>query len=120
MLVMRPEWKAPLLGQPLGAFLLGGLGGLITLACVVSWPRRIGPQPGRIVSLTVYRLGCATALGGAGFALTDALVSAGDPERAWLPLSASLVTGLLEKPLNAGLLKAAGFVASQETGTRAG
>src|SRR6185503_4481606 len=37
LLVCRPQWETLILGVPLGAFLLGGLGGLAALATFPSW-----------------------------------------------------------------------------------
>lgn len=116
MLIFQPKWETPVLGLPLGAFLLGGLGGLVTLGCTARWAGRLGREPSRIVALTVYRLGSAIVLGGAALELVAA--AAGEAPLGWGLVAASLCGGVLEKPINDGLLRVLGLVAPPERGSR--
>ena len=109
LLITRPQWDTPLLGAPLGSFLMGGLGGLITLGTSPSWARRLGPEPSRVLGVIGYRLLIALAAGGLGYLLVSSLL--GDAGSSPWPLHlAALASGVLERPVNDGVLKALGVL----------
>src|SRR5262245_19098417 len=60
VLSVSPRWDTPVFDIPLGAYLLGGLGGLLTIVPRPGWARRlVSRRRSRVAAFTFYRLGCA-------------------------------------------------------------
>jgi hypothetical protein len=120
ILIARPEWETPLLGLPLGAYLMGGAGGLITTVGMPGWARRVTKgHTGRVAVLTFYRLLCACLMGGVGFALMGAVTRAAGlvaPD-GFLFLAALLIGGG-ERPANMAALSGMGFLEPPEINSR--
>ncbi|MGH9868852.1 MAG: hypothetical protein ACREAA_11895 [Candidatus Polarisedimenticolia bacterium] len=118
MLISRPQWDTPVLGLPLGSFLLGGLGGLLTLGVSPSWARRLGSDPVRVIGVIGYRLVVALAAGGLGYALISGLMGEGESS-GMPPHLAALLAGVMERPINDGVLKAVGVLEPREESPQA-
>jgi hypothetical protein len=116
VLAARPGWDTRLLDQPFGAYLLGGMGGLITTAAAPGWARRLGPgHPARVVLFTLYRLLCSCLMGGVGYALIGAAFRAIDVVAAdALLFLAAFGFGAAERALNMVVLGVLGFLAPRE------
>src|SRR5262245_49621170 len=68
ILFFAPQWDTLILDMPLGSYLLGGVGGLLTIVLCLGWARRLGSRyRRRVVVFTLYRLGCAALMGGIGY-----------------------------------------------------
>ncbi|HKY32701.1 MAG TPA: hypothetical protein VJV23_09215 [Candidatus Polarisedimenticolia bacterium] len=123
MLAWRPTWETPLLGCRVGAYLLGGLGGILTIALLPRWHGRFGREtaPRRLVSVTLYRLAAACLLGAAGYGLGSVMSSAAmQSPHGWLPNAAALATGLAELGVSELLLRGLGVFGRGEPDARFG
>ena len=110
---VRPQWTTPIFGQPFGAYSLGAVGAIVTLAVSHKWPARVGNgHPVRIITVTAFRIFSASLLGGIGYTVAAGLVESGGA--AW---AGALLLGLAEKPLNDMVLSGLGVVTPAETDT---
>jgi len=117
MLIWRPDWDTPLLGVPLGAFLLGGFGGLAALAMFPGWARRVDLRPAGMVALSWYRVLGSALIGGTAFGLASLAVGGSeDPGGVLYGLAA--VAGLVEKPIGDRVLGWLGVLAPAEETAR--
>lgn len=119
-ILTSPEWSTLLFDIPLGAWLLGWAGGLLTIISSPSWARRLGSRyQGRVVGLTCYRLTTAFMMGALGYSLATAVSeSGGFVLPGWFILLAAFASGVLEKYVNEGVLRAFGFLAPREIDPR--
>jgi len=120
ILVIRPQWDSPVLDLPLGAYLLGGAGGLLSIVLYPGWSRRLGSRyRSRVVLFTLYRLACASLMGGFGFLTLSSLEhSVGLETPEWFNFAFSLASGLVEALANEFVLRALGFLAPREIDPR--
>jgi hypothetical protein len=120
ILIARPEWDTLLLSQPMGAYLLGGLGGLLTTVAMPKWAWRAGrDHTCRVVLLTFYRLLCACLMGGIGFAAIGAAMHAvGFVVSDGLLFLAALLFGGGERLVNMAVLGGLGLLAPREVSSR--
>jgi len=111
-LLAQPSWDTPVFDEPLGAFLLGGLGGIVTLAASPGRARRLRVRtPARLAAITAYRLVAACLMGGLGYAVVSAASGAsGLVFPGWLPAAGAAMFGILELALNDVLLKLLGCI----------
>ena len=120
LLLVRPDWQTPVFDLPLGSYLLGGAGGLLTIVACPGWARRLGSRHrGRVAEFTIYRFCCAMAMGGAVYAgsLASAqLLTLVAPT--WFPYLLALLAGILEAFVNEVVLRALGFLAPREIDPR--
>lgn len=109
-----PRWESPILGLPFGAFLLGGLGGMLTQIASPAWSRQIGShQPARLVALSLYRLLAACLLGGVGYGvLASSARASGLLLPMWLLYLGGAAFGVTEMLLNGFLLRGLGLLPS--------
>ena len=113
VVVVQPQWSTPVFGQPFGAYGLGALGALITLAVSYKWPARVGNgHPAQIMTVTAFRFLSASLLGGLGYVVVAGFVASGGA--AW---AGAFLSGLAEKPLNDVVLGNLGVVRPAETDT---
>ena len=114
LLLWRPHWDTPILGVPLGAFLLGGFAGLAALAAFPSWARRLDLRPAGMVSVAWYRLLGSAVLGGTAFGLASMAI--GDPSEGpgGLLYVLAAAAGLIEKPLGDRILSRLGLLVPSE------
>jgi len=120
ILIIRPQWDSPVLDLPLGAYLLGAAGGLLSIVLYPGWSRRLGSRhKARVVLFTLYRLGCASLMGGFGFLMLWSLEhSIGLETPGWFNFVFSLASGLVETLANEIVLRALGFLAPREIDPR--
>lgn len=120
IIVARPGWDTPLLDLPLGAYLVGGIGGLLTTAAAPGWARRLGPHhSARVVVFTLYRLLCSCLMGAMGFALSGAVMkSIGLVAPDGFLYFSALVFGGIERLINMVILGGLGFLAPREINSR--
>jgi hypothetical protein len=120
ILIIRPQWDSLVLDLPLGAYLMGGAGGLLSIVLHPGWSRRLGSRHrARVVLFTLYRLGCASLMGGVGFLALpniEHLIGLFTPD--WVNYAFSLAAGLVETPANEIVLRALGFLAPREIDPR--
>jgi len=115
-LLARPSWNTPVFDEPLGAFFMGGLGGIVTLAASPARARRLRVRtPTRLAAVTAYRLVAACLMGGVGYAVVSAASGAsGLVFPGWLPTAGAAMFGILELALNDVLLRMLGCIRPRE------
>ena len=118
--IIQPQWDSPVLDLPLGAYLLGGAGGLLSIVLYPGWSRRLGSRhKKRVVLFTLYRLGCASLMGSFGFLMLSTIEHAlGLETPVWYNFAFSLASGLLETIANELVLRGLGFLAPREIDPR--
>ena len=120
VLLARPRWGTLLLDLPLGSYLMGGAGGLVTVILSPGWARRLGSRHrARVAGFTIYRLCCALALGGAGYLAISGLsqlMALVTPD--WFCYVVALLAGILESVVNEIVLRGLGFLAPREIDPR--
>lgn len=116
ILIAGPSWDTPVLEVPLGAYLMGGLGGLLTTAAIPGWARRVAPRrPGGVIVATVYRLVAATLMGALGyFAVRSAAEGLGTQAGPGALYFVALLAGAAERIVSMALLQGLGLLLPRE------
>jgi len=114
LLVCRPQWETLILGVPLGAFLLGGLGGLAALATFPSWARRLDLRPAGMAAAAWYRLLGSAVMGGIAFGLASMAIDDSPGGSGGMLYGMAAAAGLIEKPIGDRVLRWLGLLAPSE------